>query len=67
MFFLCRFGSNEGNAEKEVVNQRIVMLKVSGSELGHNTVNITLCFMLLFSDPPDKCRGIDISPRHRRI
>jgi len=67
MFFRCGFVCNEGNAEQGVVTQRISMRKVSGSELGHNTVNITLYFTLLFSDPPDKCRGIDISPRHRRI
>ena len=39
MFFLCGFGCNEGNAKQGVVTQRISMRKVSGSELGHNTVN----------------------------
>jgi hypothetical protein len=67
MFFRRGFGCNEGKAEQGVVAQRIGMREVSGSELGHDTVNTTWCVMLLFSDPSDICRGIDISPRYRLI
>jgi hypothetical protein len=48
MFFRCGFGFNEGNAEHGVVTQRIGMREVSGSELGHDTLNTTW-FLCCFS------------------